>query len=600
MKDNDDGLVTVAQFAARLGKTPARVRQLVDEGKLPQPKRPGTKAAVWPEPVVRAVLAAQDGGVSVHSALAPTAPRPLRRVFDGVIEFEPYPQRQASSAHVRIWEPAEPDGVTVVVLGALTGTGGVSTRAEAIAETVRDQLLGPDTDPERVAWLEYWPAGSGHGVQDEVISVTFRLGKPERRRFGLFRAPRTEAVVPLRGPSWYPCGVPELERIVGGPVECYPKPAYIPSVIEAWQRSGQIVDYEHDRYGVHAMLSKARVLDATPPPAEASSLADALCHVLVTEAEEFLGDLPIGPLDEDVAAGQVWAARIVPTRLTVPEQELVGRHRQHDVPGYLPADSADVVGLEPLLAAARNWMDQAGPDGDNHTPELHEALEGAVGILALRMRHADPDFEVRDLPEVQPRLFDVIGPRDKAYLEQVRWNAQAGSTLRRNRIRRKVASDKSLPVRYGLDPSGHLVAYLEDHPYYNHPQLAVEWPTLKPPIERLDDDVVLVADGDLNDRPVYLLHGTGQLQPLPETPTPFAGGWNFGYGGSGPGLLIRAISELVKASDHLTDDQVPRDWITDQVHHSSKESLAISLADLRRRIRKATELAGEHGQGAPR
>jgi predicted DNA-binding transcriptional regulator AlpA len=587
MDENEDELVTVSQFADRLGVSTARVRQLVDENKVPQPERPGAKASVWRQSVVDAVLEAREGGVSVHAALAPAAASPLRRVFDGVIEFEPYPQRQTSEAHVRIWEPTGPDGVTVVVLGALHGTGGVTNRAEPIAETVRGQLLPPELDPERIAWFEYYP-GRGMLGRDEVNSVVFRLGKPERRRSGwLKQRPADPAVAPLVDPSWYRCGLAALERTVGESVECYPKPAYIRPVIEAWQRSGgrEVIEYEHDEYGVHTMMTNVRILDAALPPAEASGLADDLCHVLVTDAAVFLGAPPSQQPITDPADTKVFAARLVATRLTIPEQELFDRYQRHTIPSYLPATAADVVEVEPLLARARHWLDSVDPDSDTPQPELHAAITAATGTLATRLGNVDPDFELRDLPVVEPHTFDVVGPHDNSYLEQVRWSDQAGSSQRRRRLTRALTTDTTRLLRYGVDPDGHLVAYLEDPQYGGSPRFAVEWPTLKPPVKRLGDDLVLVADGDQGERPVYLRDAAGILRPMPASFTLLMGGWNFGYGGSGPGSLVHSISLLIQASDELSEDQVPREWITDQVHHSSQESLTISLADLRRRIR---------------
>lgn len=586
MNQSEDELVTVSQFAERLGVSTARMRQLVDEGKVPAPERPGAKASVWRESVVNAVLEARGGGVSVHAALAPAAVLPLRRVFDGLIEFEPYPQRQAAEAHVRIWEPSGPDGVTVVVLGALHGTGGVTHRVEAIAETVRGQLLGPEVDPEQIAWFEYYP-GRGLIGRDEVNSVVFRLGKPARRHSGWLRSrPADPVVAPLVDPSWYRCGLAPLERVVGAPVECYPKPAYIRPVIEAWQRGGgrEVIEYEHDEYGVHTMMANVRVLDAAPAPAEASGLADDLCHVLVTETAVFLGARPSEQPYTDTADKKVFAAHLVPTRLTIPEQELFDRYQRHTIAGYLPATADDVVKVEPLLTRARHWMANVGPDSDTPQPELHAAITAATSTLATRLGHVDPGFELRNLPTVEPQIFNVVGPHDKAYLQQVRWSDQAGSGQRRKRLARELTNDAAPQLQYGVDLDGRLVAYLEDPVYGGPPRFAVEWPTLKPPVGRLSDDLVLVADGAPGDRPVYLRDAVGTLRPMPATFTSIIGGWNFGYGGGGPGTLVHSISWLIEASDQLAEDQVPREWIEDQVRHSSQESLTISIADLRRRI----------------
>lgn len=118
-----------------------------------------------------------------------------------------------------------------------------------------------------------------------------------------------------------------------------------------------------------------------------------------------------------------------------------------------------------------------------------------------------------------------------------------------------------------------------------HETAIIEWPTLPPSPAKLPEATAILADGDAGDRPVYLEHPGGRLEPMPRVGRAQGAGWNFGYCGGSPSLLVSAIVELIARSEGIDRDAVPRDWIDDQVRRASLGSLHIDIDDIRRRTR---------------
>ena len=101
------------------------------------------------------------------------------------------------------------------------------------------------------------------------------------------------------------------------------------------------------------------------------------------------------------------------------------------------------------------------------------------------------------------------------------------------------------------------------------------------------DEAYIVANGGGGDRAVYIELPDGQLDLLPRLPNPWTGrqwtGWNFGYDGTGPAHLERAISRTFEFVDEIDRDQFPSNWVYQQVCHSDKTHLRISVRDIRAR-----------------
>lgn len=101
----------------------------------------------------------------------------------------------------------------------------------------------------------------------------------------------------------------------------------------------------------------------------------------------------------------------------------------------------------------------------------------------------------------------------------------------------------------------------------------VMWPTSYDELP-LPGGVVIVADGDVGDRPVYIARYGSLIGLLPHDGSP--NGWNFGYGGDGPGRMARDVAAFLTMVDVPVDD-VQRRVIEKMIETSSEDSLSLPL-----------------------
>lgn len=588
------------EVAAELGVSPMRVRQMITEGELPPPTKLGPRAYMWHRADIAAVKARRAGEPSSQASglLKPPKQR-LRRIAEDLVDI-PVHWNEHSPVHVRIWAGTAPEGQrTVVLLGQLRHGAAVQPHLEEIVRAVAPML---PMDPREAVWFSYRPGDELH--PQEVDNLIWRVTSDDEpagpaggrvrhffRRAGRRLARRDEAPRFQR-----PASLPEVERIVGSPIEAYPGPAYTAATIEAWRRTGRAVPVVHDEIDHESLTSAARTLAATAASArdpQRAAAADAAVHLLVDDLRERHawinrqrwddGTKPPFGREPGPEWPKTWAARLTKPRITDDDQRLLDAHPE---PFTIPRDPAEHGPLRELLAQLRRWSQDVDAYSDEPDEALHTALERAARLLAFYLGVYDETFREADHPDSTPRFYEVVGQWDRAYLDQLA-EAELTEHRRSHRVlaetlRRQIA-DPAL-LRWGTDPAGRLVAHYPGDPDQAWSELyAVEWP-LRPPAEPIPAGTRIVADGGRGDRPAYLAYPDGCVEPLPAEPHDVLTRWNFGYSGGGPGALANAITSAFARADGIERDEMPRAWINDQVEYATNgETLDIAVDELRRR-----------------
>jgi predicted DNA-binding transcriptional regulator AlpA len=586
------GVMTTRDVAGVLGVSVARVNQLVAEGKLPPPTELGPRAYVWQPADVDALRLAGEGqAVTFSSALVASAQQPLVRRYD---VFMDYPTASdLSRAHIRVWEGPAAEGQRIVVLvGALEDHPvGIVNFIADIADLVDAVLL--EGRGGHAIWFDYFPNAfrmdDDHQVDNVILTVT--SSRSESKGISL-RTRRTSAASPDRGftrPGWSRASIAEVERVIGLPVECYPVGAYTESTIERWQRAGRQIAVEHDEAQLRPLLEALAFMDNVPATDGHARLASETCPELAQEVRLRLQVMEARVWEDGTRPPtyhvverpwpQLFAARLVPLTLSPRDEERLQHYPDHTPWPWSPEEFGR---RRKLRAELRTWLIDCGEYGDKPEPSVHQAVEWAAGSLAYWLNVADPTFRESDHPDSAPRSFDVVGECDRHYLASVRWNATTRDSPTHRELRAKFSSDVQSRLEFGLDPWLRLVAR-DTGNERSRKRFAVDWP-LRPP-GSIPDEALIVADGGLGSRPVYIQLPDGKLDPLPRQPDPIANDWNFGYGGGGPGSLESAILRTIHLADGVPIEDLPHAWVDDQVCHSDKAHLRISVRDLRRRVR---------------
>lgn len=588
------------EVAEELGVTPMRVRQLLTQGELPQPTKLGPRAFMWHRADIAAVKARRAGEPSSQaSGLLTAPPQRLRRIVEEVVDI-PVHWGYESPLHVRIWSGSAQEGQrTVVLLGQLRHGAPVQPLLEEIVRVVAPML---PVDPRDAVWFSYRPGDDSH--PQEVDNLIWHLTRDDEsngtaggrvrhffRRTGRRLGRREEAPRHTR-----PASLPEVERIVGSPIEAYPGPAYTPETVEAWRRTGRIVEVVHDELDHESLTSAAHTLakavTSTRNTERAAAAASAV-HLLVDDVRQRHawvegagwedGTRPSFGRKPGPEWPTTWAARLVKPTISQADQELLDAHPE---PFTIPREPAEHGPLHQLLESLRSWSEEVDAYSDEPDETLHRALERAARLLAFYLGVYDRQFRADDHPDTHARYYEVVGEWDRAYLAQLA-DADLTEHRRSHRVlaellRRQIADPAVL--RWGVDPAGRLVAHYPGDPDRTWSELyAVEWP-LRPPAEPIPVGTRIVADGGRGDRPAYLAYPDGHVEPLPAAPHDLLSGWNFGYSGGGPGALERAITSTFSRADGIEHDEMPGAWIDDQVEYAAEgESLEIAVDELRRR-----------------
>lgn len=596
--------LTAEQVAQRLGVSSTRVRQLVRERKLAEPMALSDRVHLWWPVDVEAAKALMAGQVmSVRADLLDELETPLTRVADHIVR---YPLRsEPAVVHVRIWSGNGPEGHrTVVLLGSMRETVGIQSRIEDIVTIVSDRFLRGRAD--QAVWLEYNPDRHASHLLNLLLEYPLLTGPEPRARAGWnqllanrFGAQQDDGESPARPyPHWSPSDYSELERIVGGPVEAYPKTAYTVATVEAWQSGHAMVDYIYDPFGLTDDASALSVLADVASADSHVATARRACVLLARECKQKIEDYARNeswwddgtrPAFDDhrrrEGSPTVFAARLVQPTFSQREQNIVAAHIQL-------ADDSPEGALRVLLQQIWRWSDETGECGGAHAdPVIHQALATAERCLTRRLnkshRHRPTMVRAYDITEVEARFLrdDVVWaepsgnptPAHRELTKALLWlsNSPIGDELL-DRVEFGFERRSQLLVarRRGQAPgaAGGL------------PEFAMQWPNDPVSDLREGDSIVAANSKFRGDLPVFVEHADGSLEPLARDPEHPYDGWNFGYSGGGPGTLAEAITRVVAASDGDVAGQVHA-WIDDQVCHSDKNALRISVDGIRRRSR---------------
>lgn len=599
-----DEWMSVQDVANVLGVSAPRIRQLVKEKKLPEPTKFGERASLWSRSDVEALRFTQDGEgvVSERTSLMPTPTGPLPRVVDDV--FTSNRKRWGGGhfqVHVRIFQgPVDGVNRTVVIVSELPEGGSITNWIETAANEITARYLRGNT--HAVTWIQtHFRGFTGHDYAYQVQNVTMRLVNEELPHsgvqgflekfttFGRNPTMNSDHPVGYHDPAWHPCSIEEVHRILGQSIEWYPLEGYSLREIEQWQRTGRPRVVEVDPLGLKPVIDALEAMSRTPRTNSYSKAARRVCPILANIA--MIKDADDGRMTRQDSAGTFLkerenymvtagitqsAAKLVPYRLVGDDSALVARHATG--PLTLPWE-LEVSEMADLYLEMRAWKDETDKYSVGHDESLHDHITTILGWLIFPAVREELDARQDIYPLGHIRGFDIAGPWDRAYVDSVDFSMKIDPANRIFRMMREQVDDGLFQtIRFGYDPFGNLVAHNND-PEWN--TFWVYWPTIPKPIP-LDGQIV--ADGQTGDRPAYVAKNGGIVGLLPQFPEHHHNGWNFGYGGGGPGRLAADIIEAIKWQEKLPRESMPWRWVDDAVCHSDKALLTVNIADIMRRL----------------
>lgn len=578
-------LITAQQAAEILGVTDSRVRQMVGEGALRPVYRGGRSQLFWRAEIM-AYLRRKDSSQVARSL--PPASRPLRLVVDTVIQ-DPAPWTgdmiTDKPLHVRIYRSDnDPAGTqesrTVVLLSEPVGRGlrVLINRIEQIVATVADRFL--DGAIADAVWVDVWPPD--HWSEHDVWTTGVRLSNILLHRNGSGHDADWS-------PTWSPMTIEELGQVLGGAtVDWFEWNSYRPALINRWQRTGRPVEVIVDREGIQPVVEAYRQLQETSHPA-AEAARRALLHrtaMLWSSAvrqRDMEKDYPL-----DLRASDDTERREANTSIrcdyVLPDDVLAA------LPNLADDETATLAETSRALAQLHAWLDDVDEWADEPAPRLAGAVGLAVEAQTSWDRMADPDrrdrpAQTRESYRITVELLDA--PWDRQYADGIRWEdsdprASSDLPLAERRQTRQLASEyagstRDWDLRFGHDFRGNWVLRATNtqaqRPLVFH---RICWPTTYDAYP-LPDAVDIVADGDSGDRPVYLARRGSLIGLLPRS-REFEG-WNFGYGGGGPGQLEADIERFLEAAGVRVEGAIAS-RIEAAIEESPEDALNVSVDQL--------------------
>jgi hypothetical protein len=560
--------LTAQELGERLGVTAARVRQLVDERKLPEPTSFGTRANLWHRSALDAIKSAGSGApITRQASLLDAAAAPLRQTTDALAYF-PRGGSEPWQIHVRIFAGDAPEGQrTVVILSRPYDRGYADSFIEQIVEMVDDKYL--DGRGLNAVWVEAYlneDYSVTYEAQNLILASTKHLSRRERREM-------FDDDTRYSKPIWAPLALNDLDALIGKQLEWWPPVAYTAANIQRWQRHRTQLEVPYDPHELDATTRAFHLLRATA--GERARIAQTAAATLAARALQIdaghQGQTDDGTMRPERAGEwpSRWAARLKHRRLTDDERNQLDLMREQAKSTFESS-----AALAEAVNALHQWLDEIDEFSDNPDPDLADAVERAASHLTGHLQHSGDEGRMAAYPKSFPRVFTSIGKYDKRYLDSVLWD---NSDVESRETRQLAEELEEHEIDYGRDIVNNTVARVR-----NTPRFAVMWPTF--PIGSIDDRARIVADGDVGDRPVYIElddHLVGVLAAHPEQQHD---GRNFGYSGGGPATLAIDIAWHFSRLDQIAP---PMEWIEDQVDHSDENELSVSVAELRRRAAHA-------------
>lgn len=543
------------------GLSQTRIRQREEAGTFPTRVTFGPRAGLWLRDQVRAWVQEQRNPTTTPQvSTTPPRKQPLKRIVDKVVILRPWRYREATEYHLRIFAQREnPLEGVVVVLSKLPDSLGpsVTNAAEALMASIdAEYLAGAGAG---ALWFEtYSKSGSG-------------LGGPYVARNIVATKQGEEYVNPI----WPPTMVRDIDKVIGMPLEWYPEKAHTRATIERWQRNDHTtVDVVHDQYELGDLVMALQYLhtlpESDPHRRLASELSPLVAHRfrIVAPLQEWRDGTTSGRPEDDESPewpGR-FAARITPYAPTPQMQRILDEYPTDDEHG----DFGPIA--RKLVHEFRSWIEEVDRYSDNPDPVVFHHLRQILTAIAWPAQ----DLEIY-IPEHNPtQLFVTHGTWDERFLAAVEERPELEHQREGRMLRASMGGDDR--IRYGRAPGGHAVAWSTPEGY-DWVDFAVLWPMTPKPFP---EHAHLVASGGDGNLPVYVAIGDTIVDLL--TRSTLHNGWNFGYGGGGPGQLEYDIARQLATHTGLERGQMPKAWIEDQVERASKDYLDVRVDDAVRRV----------------
>ncbi|MGV9277754.1 helix-turn-helix transcriptional regulator [Streptomyces griseosporeus] len=561
-------LYTSTQIAKRLGVSRQRVDQLVESGQLPPPVGRNGRNRLWRASDIELALAGSDPTTGRPPApnwdTIPAPEAPLRLEVDEVLTVPGiWTTDEAPRVHVRIWRgPAGGTRRTVVLYGALAESHAIIVNwAETIARTIAAKHLRLD-EARSALWFGFWPRGLPQPeLSVHYVSFAFprAAGTTGLMDTLLRRGSRDTWNGEFTDPVWQNVTPRVLARILGSAPDLdFPPGTYTAAVVTALAAGRRPAVVDFDPHHLHtqlaritrlhayrqALLAGAEERDGLPAlpllaadgPDTAARAAEALgiaVRVLVPDALVAVEDYRA----QIARAADDPGAALVERRFYRPgpdEMHLLERYA--DLPDRDLSAGAVTRVLTAVRALSAALADQATTGGPHTDPALADAVTAAEPELVSARHLLDPSLI--DDPGPAPHALAQLGDAERAYLATVSWWGPAAGDAHRDATLRGHLWEKDLHgLRTGYDPFGRLVLH---NPATK--ALAIERPRVLPEPPYPDDAEIAATPGNMT---AFVRLPDGRCDILPTDPRYTYDDVTWGYGGTGPETLARALSFAV-------------------------------------------------------
>lgn len=541
------------------GLSQTRIRQREEAGTFPGRISFGPRAGLWLREQVRAWKQAEENPTTTPQvSTTPPRKQPLVRIIDEVARIPAWRLRDETEYHVRVFSRQRGSlEHAVVVLSKLPDSLGpsVANAAEEIMTWVDSEYLAGAG--ATALWFDVYTMSGGYMAMAEGAGTYVARNIVATKQDGEFV-----------NPIWPPTQLRDVDKVLGFSLEWYPEQAHTRDTIRRWRSIGETtVDVVYDRFKQGDLLQALQYLhdlpESHPRRRAATELAPLVAHRF--HGVESAPSLSAQHIDEGEDHPQRFAARLVPYTPTSQMQRTLAEY-----PAELEDGETLARQLHPEL---RDWIESVDRFSETPDPTVFHHLEQVLPAVTWLAR----DLANSYFPERNPtQVFHMEGKWDDRFLSAIEEHPELENRREGRMLRAQLIPEN---LRYGFAPGGYAVAWGPLNIEKKWIDMGVIWPTDPKPFP---DHATLVASGNDGDRPVYVAIGDTIVDLL--TRSSQYNGWNFGYGGGGPGQLERDIVRQLAVHTGLPGEQMPQAWVEDQVEHASKDVLEIRVEDAVRRI----------------
>lgn len=530
--------------------------------------------------------------------------------FESVVALTEVSER--FGCHLRVWERGDR---VIVLAGNLKDLLIPQGRIEECVDEIARLCL------PHARSFEYYTYDPGRELKMQYLRVSFDVEERLRRSTAMVQRVRhiaTRSPLPVRpadlrewafsNPHWHLMTPDGFRQETGVTPDEYEAGLYTADAVRAYLETG-VTTVPWDPYDLSRCLAEVKslhaIIAATGDERLRELLASAAC-TLSADTRNF---------QWEYAQARKMPAFGVLTReypeLSDDDWVLLDgyRERRQTSPAI---DQEDLDAIRELLRDIKETGSQLGVHGVTLT-----ALEHAEQIVTGWLMVADADFREgerrRETPAFQPSdVLYVAGEADRAYLETIHWIVEPEDDEQRytkllNRLSSGATKLETMRVRLGYDPFGRAIVHAGN--YLGLEAYVVEWPQAIP-AEPYPDTAVIVANNiysgrGLGGRPAYISYENGTYDLLQKGFDSGGGipGFTWGYDGTGPSNLERAIEEACCSAAPAPKSQWFRWWLQSMISTSPKrEELKISVGEVRRWYKgeQSSEelLAWLNGEGA--